>query len=97
MRTTPRLSSSSTAALTVVRAIPAAGTRSALLCAAPEAISRATVLRVTSASTLAVNGGVLSRSGGSGDGASITARFRQKNSGNLHYSVVVRHWSTLLP
>ena len=93
---TPRLSSSSTAALTVVRAMPAAGTRSALLCAAPDAISRATVLSVTSASTRAAEGGALSRSGGSNDGVSITARFRRKISENQHYSVVVRHWSTLL-
>jgi len=41
-------------------------------------------------------GVLLSEAGGSGDGASITARFRRKNSGNAHYSVVVRHWSRLL-
>ena len=39
------------AVLTVVRASPAAGTRSALLTAVPEATSRATVLSVTAASS----------------------------------------------
>jgi len=39
---------------------------------------------------------VLSRNGGSSVGGSITVRFRRKNGVNRHYSVVVRHWSTLL-
>jgi hypothetical protein len=57
--------------------MPAAGTRSALLCAAPDAISRATVLSVASASIRPAEGGVLSRNGGSNVGGSITVRFRR--------------------
>ena len=87
-RSTPRASSSSTAALTVVRAMPAAGTRSALLTAAPEATSRATVLSVTLGVDPDGHGGVLSRSGGSGEGSSITARFRRKN--NAKYTLFSR-------
>ena len=58
-------------ALTVVRAMPAAGTRSALLAAAPDAISRASVLSVTSAVEPGRREGALSRSGGSSDGSAL--------------------------
>src|SRR3954469_21376448 len=91
-RSTPRSSSSSTPLLTVVRARPAACTRSALLTAAPDATSRASVLRVTGPSRRAERTGALNRNWGSGDGSV----FRLSNDTKSHYSVVVRHWSTLL-
>jgi len=69
--------------LTVVRASPAAETRSALLTAAPEATSLASVLSVIAlfiAESIrpdAAGGtGALSRSSGSGDGSSIGASWR---------------------
>ena len=56
-RTTPRWSSSSTAALTVVRAMPGRLHEVGLACAAPDATSRASVLSVTAASRRADEGG----------------------------------------
>ena len=92
-RSTPRSSSSSTPLLTVVRASPAACTRSALLTAVPEATSRASVLSVTGTVEAGREGG---RAQPQRREAATDPRFRPLNDTRRHYSVVVRHWSTLL-
>src|SRR4029079_15530463 len=88
IRSTPRASRASTPWLTVVRASPAACTRSALLTAVPEATNRASVLSVTGPSRRADRAGALRRNGGNGASA-----FRPSNDTGRHYSVVVRYWS----